>query len=294
MKRILCSVLVFIMLAVSGCSTAPEKVSDDEALSAADVKNIIDRGTIRVGVKDEVPNFSYLDSETVQRSGMEIELAYKIGAKLFAITPEQAQQDGRIEFVTVASNGCEDALDRDKVDLVIATFPKTEERAKKYFLSQPYAHSVTGVIAKGDITTMDQLDQKGIMVLTDMTGRKDFEKYLSKRDKKITPDIKEFSGSMYGSQYYSAARNEVMKDPNSTNGKPLSEEVSAVVGDKAILSQFCVGDLHMLDDTYGDNEYVIASNKNTVGLAQIVDNTINAMIENGEMSQLRQKWNISE
>ena len=90
-------------------SEAPAESS--EAL-AADVQAIVDRGVLKVGVKDDVPGFGQKDAATGEFSGIEIDLAKKIGESLGV----------NVEFtpVTAATRG--QLLDNGDIDLVMATF----------------------------------------------------------------------------------------------------------------------------------------------------------------------------
>lgn len=62
------------------------------------VQAIIDRGVLRVGVKQDVPNFGYKNPDTNEFEGMEIDIARKIADELgvdIEFTPVTAQTRGQ-------------------------------------------------------------------------------------------------------------------------------------------------------------------------------------------------------
>ena len=75
--------------------------------------------TFRVGVKQDVYGFGYLDEMTGEYSGMEIELGAMIAEAL-------GYDDVEYTTVTAATRG--QMLDNDELDCVIATFTIKPER----------------------------------------------------------------------------------------------------------------------------------------------------------------------
>ena len=72
MKRMICLLLALLLM----CAPAlAEGVSPD-------VQAIIDRGVLRVGVKNAVIGFGYQDMLTDEYSGMEIDIANKLAEEL--------------------------------------------------------------------------------------------------------------------------------------------------------------------------------------------------------------------
>ena len=81
------------------------------------IQTIIDRGVLRVGVKQDVPNFGYRNPDTNEFEGMEIDIARAIADELGV----------EIEFTPVTAQTRGPLLDNGQVDIVIATFTITEE-----------------------------------------------------------------------------------------------------------------------------------------------------------------------
>ena len=63
-------------------ATAPAETTAADGELAADVQAIVDRGVLRVGVKNAVVGFGFQDTLTGEYSGLEISLAEKIAESL--------------------------------------------------------------------------------------------------------------------------------------------------------------------------------------------------------------------
>ena len=53
-----------------------------QLLNSAAIQKIVKKGTLNVGVKQDVPNFGYYSAKTNTYQGMEIDLAKKIAKEL--------------------------------------------------------------------------------------------------------------------------------------------------------------------------------------------------------------------
>lgn len=128
------------------------------------VQTIIDRGVLRVGVKQDVPNFGYKNPDTGKFEGMEIDIAQKIADKLGV----------DIEFTPVTAQTRGPLLDNGQVDIVIATFTITEERKLLYNFTSPYYTDAVGFLVNKDsgIKNFGDLDGKTIGVAQGSITRK--------------------------------------------------------------------------------------------------------------------------
>ena len=88
-----------------------------------DIKAIKDHGTLKVGVKVDVPKFGYRDPKTEKIDGFEVDIARAIAQKILG-------KKNKIELQAVNAKTRGPLLDNGEVDLVIATFTITEERKK--------------------------------------------------------------------------------------------------------------------------------------------------------------------
>ena len=89
---------------------------------------IIQRGKVVIAIDTTVPPYGMLD-EGNQPSGIDVDVANEIGKALKV----------PVEFVTVNSPGRIPALLSNRVDMVVAIFSITPERALQVAFSNPYA-----------------------------------------------------------------------------------------------------------------------------------------------------------
>ena len=111
----------------------------DPASYGEDVAAIVERGVLRVGVKNDVVGFGMYDMLTGEYTGMEISLAQMIADYLGV----------EVEFtpVTAATRG--QLLDSGDIDCVLATFTITEERKQTWDFTTPYYTDYVTVLVEG-------------------------------------------------------------------------------------------------------------------------------------------------
>ena len=128
MRRIMKSLLALTAIAVVSLSTDPG--------SAQTVDEIIKRGKVVIAIDTTVPPYGMLDTNN-QPTGIDVEVANLIGKNLKV----------PVEFVTVNSPGRIPALLSNRVDMVVAIFSITAERALQVSFSIPYAGQSAVLIA---------------------------------------------------------------------------------------------------------------------------------------------------
>ena len=144
-------VLVAILLLVVK-QPIPQTDTPTELSNSDQVQAIIERGVLRVGVKQDVPNFGYKNPDSGEFEGLEIDIARKIADELGV----------DIEFTPVTAQTRGPLLDNGQVDLVIATFTITEERKLLYNFTTPYYTDAVGFLVNKD---------SGIKTFTDLNGK---------------------------------------------------------------------------------------------------------------------------
>ena len=94
LSRIL-AISVIAFLAVLLWNTKSSQADESsKLLNSAAIQKIVKKGTLNVGVKQDVPNFGYYSAKTNTYQGMEIDLAKKIAKELkvkvnfTAVTPQ--------------------------------------------------------------------------------------------------------------------------------------------------------------------------------------------------------------
>lgn len=117
----------------------------------AQVQAIKDRGTLRVGVKSDVPGFGMQDILSGEYTGMEVDLAKKI-AESIGLTADDVQ------FTAVTAKTRSQLLDAGDIDMVIATFTITEERKESWNFTTPYYTDAVSLLVKKDSGIADYAD----------------------------------------------------------------------------------------------------------------------------------------
>ena len=132
-------VLVAASFALAGLSSVAQ---------ADRLEDIKSSGVLRVAAFDSNPPFGFVDEKTRQITGLDVDyaqaLAEKLGVKLEIVPTNPAN---RVPLLT-----------SNKVDLVLANFTITEERAKQIDFSIPYFASGQQFLAKkGVLSSPEQL-----------------------------------------------------------------------------------------------------------------------------------------
>ncbi|HFU3968953.1 TPA: transporter substrate-binding domain-containing protein [Streptococcus suis] len=144
---VLVAILLFVVKQPIAQTDTPTELSNSDQVQA-----IIERGVLRVGVKQDVPNFGYKNPDSGEFEGLEIDIARKIADELGV----------DIEFTPVTAQTRGPLLDNGQVDLVIATFTITEERKLLYNFTTPYYTDAVGFLVNKD---------NGIKTFTDLNGK---------------------------------------------------------------------------------------------------------------------------
>ena len=183
-KRLTSGLLVTGLLAASltGCGGASDKAAGDDTTAQAAGSNagyrtldeIKESGTINIGVFSDKSPFGYVD-ENGEYAGYDVYFAERIGEDLGVdINYVSTEAANRIEY-----------LQTGKVDIILANFTVTEERAQEVDFALPYMNVALGVVSPDD-AVVESLDDLGaddeVIVISGTTA----ETYLTKN----YPDIK--------------------------------------------------------------------------------------------------------
>lgn len=135
---------------------------------------IKESGTVNIGVFSDKNPFGYVD-ENGTYQGYDVYFAERIGKDLGV----------EINYVSTEAASRVEYLETGKVDIVLANFTVTEERAQKVDFALPYMNVALGVVSHEDnvIQSLDQLGEDDqVIVISGTTA----ETYLEKNH----PDIK--------------------------------------------------------------------------------------------------------
>lgn len=126
---------------------------------AADtVARIKDKGVIRIGVFGDKPPFGHVDANG-KPQGFDVEIARDMANDLLG-SPD------KVEFVLTEAANRVEYLKSGKVDLILANFTRTPERAEVVDFADPYMKVALGVVSpvKAPITDVAQLKDKTLLV----------------------------------------------------------------------------------------------------------------------------------
>lgn len=243
---------------------------------AADVKKIMDRGTLKVGCKSDIPKFSLQNTATGEYEGFEDDLAYEIAGKIFGCTPEEAKEKKLVAFQGVTAKTRGPLLENGEIDLVIATFTITDERKETYNFSTPYYTDAVGLLVNKDsgITSIEGLDGKVVGIAQSANTKEVTMKYVNEKGLKVKPEFQEFDG-------YPALAQAL-----------ATKQIDCFSVDRAILSGYVNDKNQILADRFAEQDYGVASAKDNTGLAGLVEERVTSMISDGSMKKLQDKWGL--
>lgn len=289
MKKMLSLALTLAMVAsITACGSKPETTTTAAETTkagetakagdgaAADVQKIIDRGTLKVGCKSDIPKFSLQNTATGEYEGFEDDIAYEIAGKIFGCTADEAKEKKLVAFQGVTAKTRGPLLENGEIDLVIATFTITDERKETYNFSTPYYTDAIGLLVNKDsgITSIEGLDGK-IVGIAQSANTKDMTlKYIDEKGLKVKPQFQEFDG-------YPALAQAL-----------ATKQIDCFSVDRAILSGYVNDKNQILEDRFAEQDYGVASAKENTGLAALVEEKVTSMISDGSMKKLQDKWEL--
>jgi polar amino acid transport system substrate-binding protein len=108
----------------------------DDADGLAKIKK---HGKVIVGVFGDKPPFGYIDRQG-RNTGYDVALARRIAGDLLG-------DENKIEFVALEAANRVAFLQSNKVDIILANFTRTPERAEKVDFAKPYMKVALGIVA---------------------------------------------------------------------------------------------------------------------------------------------------
>lgn len=159
---------------VEEATTETASATEEKAGNYRTLDEIKESGVINIGVFSDKSPFGYVD-ENGEYQGYDVYLAERLGEDLgVEINYVSTEAASRIEY-----------LQTGKVDIILANFTVTEERAEEVDFALPYMNVALGVVSHDDnvVTSLDDLTADDeVIVISGTTA----ETYLEKN----YPDIK--------------------------------------------------------------------------------------------------------
>lgn len=228
------------------------------------IQTIIDRGVLRVGVKQDVPNFGYRNPDTNEFEGMEIDIARAIADELGV----------EIEFTPVTAQTRGPLLDNGQVDIVIATFTITEERKLLYNFTTPYYTDAVGFLVNKDsqLKTFEDLNGKRIGVAQRSITRK------------LISDL----ADQYGITVTFA---ELGSYPE-LSVSLRAHRIDAFSVDQSILSGYRGNQSQMMDFRFSASDYGIVTKLSNKDLNDYLNKLIHSLTIDGSLQAIYDKYGL--
>ncbi|EAK0298958.1 transporter substrate-binding domain-containing protein [Campylobacter upsaliensis] len=151
MKKILLSIFTaFVAVFLAACGSSESGVNSIERIKNA--------GVVKIGVFGDKPPFGYVDEKGANQ-GYDIILAKRIAKELLG-------DENKVEFVLVEAANRVEFLKSNKVDIILANFTQTPERAEQVDFALPYMKVALGVAVPKDseIKSVGDLKNKTLIL----------------------------------------------------------------------------------------------------------------------------------
>ena len=261
-------------LGLVGCSGGEGGSGSD---SGSKIETIKSRGKLNCGVKADVLGYGYLNTETNEYEGLEIDLCYQIAAAVFDVSYDEAKEQVLCDFTTVTPKTRGPLIDNDSLDIVCATYTITPEREEDWDFSDPYRVDHVGIMVMKDsgISEMADLDGKLIGVSQGSTTRDAILTMLEDEGISAEPEFNEYP------------------DYPSINSALESGNIDAFAMDRSTLNTYMNDKKELVQPEieFGEQEYGIATKKGS-DLSEVVNDTVTELLSNGWLDEEAETWNL--
>ena len=282
------SAAVLSLLAACGSSSSSTAASSAAASSAAasgassaaaafgaDTQAIVDRGVLKVGVKNAVQGFSFQDTLTGEYKGLEDSLAEMIAEHLGV----------DVEFTTVTAATRGELLDSGDIDAVLATFTITDERKKSWDFSTPYYTDYVSVLVEDStgIKELADLKDKVVGVSSGSTSARALVKAMI--DAGVL-DGANFDADTFNADTWKEGISFRQYDDYPAISTALSAgEVQGFCVDKSILAIYKTEGRSYIDAEFAPQEYGVATKKGS-DFSAVCEELITGWLADGTVDQL--------
>ena len=222
------------------------EVADDVTLEGSPTFDAItERGSVKVGVKEDQPGLGYLDAASGERTGFDVDIARWIAASL-------GYDEDKIEFTAIPSANREQAIVNGDIDYYVGTYSITDKRKEQISFAGPYFITGQGLLVAADseITGVDDLEGKNVC---SATGSTSIQRIKDEHPEATTTEFDTYSQCV-----------ESLK----------SGQVDAVTTDEAILIGYAAQDpdnLKVVGDVFSEERYGVGVQKGDTAFVEYVN-----------------------
>jgi ABC-type amino acid transport substrate-binding protein len=269
--RLLVAVLALVALVAVACGGGEEEdgaepgggedaIEVEEFPADSTLGKIQERGTIKVGVKFDVPLFGFKNPQSGEVEGFDVDLATRVADRLgVEVELVEAISDNRIPFLAEGT-----------VDLVFSTMTITTDRDAEIDFSRPYyiAHGRILTPKDSGIEDADGLNGKRVCTALGST----YEGLIPD----IAPDAELNTVDSYSECFQLMQR----------------DRTDALVTDDVILAGFLQTDdsLHIVGDDLTTDPYGAGVKEGETEFADFVSQVIEETFEDGTWQELYDEW----
>ena len=239
---------------LSGCTAADSQQEGD---------------TLRVGVRSDIVNFGYLNERTGKYYGLEIDIAE--------------------EFVTVTPDTRKDMLMNGEVDCLAACYSISDTRLENFDFSPAY-YTDDAVIMVENSTRITDIVELAECTFGAMSGSNTAPQLVLKlTDLGFTSGTDDIMNLGDDNQFDTFR---LVQMPSYEELSLALEEgrIDAACMDGAIAQTYMNEDRSLLDFSISEQEYGVATQKGSA-LSQPVADAIQAMLDDGTIAGMIDKWN---
>ena len=252
----------------SGCDGAPVAIGGS-------------KGTLRAGVRADVVGFGYLNEDTGNYYGMEIDLVNELASRLGY---------GDVEFVTVLPENRKEMLLDGQIDLIAGCYSIADTRLENFDFSPAYYDDKVIAVVQNSSLIESIDDMKGLTFGT-MSG--------ANAAPLLSIKLYEIGFSDGEARTLGADNNDVMFDTWHLLQFPSYQELSdaledgtvdAMVLDGAIAQTYMDDKRHMIDGfVVAEQSFGVATQKDSELSAPVAE-AVQGMLDDGTIDALVDKW----
>ncbi|MFC0196837.1 glutamate ABC transporter substrate-binding protein [Microbacterium arthrosphaerae] len=228
-------------------SSTPWEVATDVSIEGSPTFDAItERGSVKVGVKEDQPGLGYLDPTTGERTGFDVDIARWIAASL-------GYDEDQIEFTAIPSANREQAIVNGDIDYYVGTYSITDKRKEQISFAGPYFITGQGLLVAADNEDIEGPDDLAGKNVCSATGSTSIQRIKDEYPDATTTEFDTYSQCV-----------EQLK----------SGQVDAVTTDEAILIGYAAQDpdnLKVVGDVFSEERYGVGIQKGDTAFVEFVN-----------------------